>query len=226
MRAPKIRPTEEVLVTQLKPHPRNYKTHDQAQLDHIKASLRATGFYRNIVVAKDYTILAGHGVVQAATQMGANKVPVIKLPITKNSPKALKVLTGDNEIGKGSDDDDRLLTELLREIMQEDELLGTGYDEQQLAALLMVTRPASELQDFDAASEWLGMPSYEPAEDLFKLVITCKTEAERAELVAQLEEAVELVVGKKEAKVWMSRWPHEARRDLQSLKFVKGGADE
>ena len=57
-------------VSDLKPHPRNYKDHPDDQLEHIIESIKSTGFYRNIVIAQDGTILAGHGVVAAAKKMG------------------------------------------------------------------------------------------------------------------------------------------------------------
>jgi hypothetical protein len=53
-------------VSALKFHPRNYRRHPQDQLRHISASIRENGFYRNVVVARDGTVLAGQGVVQAS----------------------------------------------------------------------------------------------------------------------------------------------------------------
>ena len=90
---------ENVEINNLKKHPRNYKEHPEQQLEHIIKSIEEHGFYRNIVIAKDNTILAGHGVVQASKLMGKQKVPVIRLDIDSDSTQALKVLTSDNEIG-------------------------------------------------------------------------------------------------------------------------------
>ena len=60
-------------VEDLTPHPQNYRDHPQDQIAHIVRSIEEHGFYRNVVVAKDNTILAGHGVVQAAQQLGMKK---------------------------------------------------------------------------------------------------------------------------------------------------------
>ena len=141
-------------ISSLKPHPRNYRDHPSDQLDEIEESLSVYGFYKNIVVSQDGYILTGHGVVLTAARMGLEKIPTKEVPIDHDHPKALKLLAGDNELSHLAMDDDRVLTELLKEIHETDEtgLKGTGYDEQRLAMLLMVTRPASEIADFDAHS--------------------------------------------------------------------------
>ena len=56
---------ETIDIEKLIPHPDNYKEHPDQQLDHIIRSIEDHGFYRNVVIAKDNTILAGHGVVLA-----------------------------------------------------------------------------------------------------------------------------------------------------------------
>ena len=122
-------PVTQAPVDTLRPHPRNYRTHPEDQLAHIVRSLQLHGFYRNVVVARDGTILAGHGVVLAARQLGLETVPVIRLDVAPDDARALQVLTGDNEIANLGDVDDRELTELLRELATEDWdlLLGTGF---------------------------------------------------------------------------------------------------
>lgn len=164
-------PVEQVPLADLKPHPRNYREHPDDQIEHLAQSIRQNGFYRNIVVARDNTILAGHGVALAAGRLGMLEVPVVRLPIDPDCPAALKVLTGDNEIEHLAEQDDRLLSELLKEIKEVDldGLLGTGYDEAMLANLVFVTRPAGEIEDFDEAAHWVGMPEYHDGEEPLKL---------------------------------------------------------
>jgi hypothetical protein len=120
------------------PHPRNYVTHPQDELEHIKASLQAHGVYKNIVIARDNTILAGHGLVEAARQIGLDTLPCRRLDIDPLDPRALQVLTGDNEIMHLRQIDDRALADLFLEIAESADggLLGTGYDETALAQLL------------------------------------------------------------------------------------------
>jgi ParB-like chromosome segregation protein Spo0J len=73
----------------LKPHPRNYQQHPDYQLRHIMKSIETHGFYRNVVVTADNTILAGHGVVEAATRLGIDKIPVHKVDLDANDTKSI-----------------------------------------------------------------------------------------------------------------------------------------
>ena len=136
--APAIHPVEVVPITSLKPHPRNYRRHPDDQRDHIEASMREHGVYRNVVIARDGTILAGHGVVEAATHAGVTEVPVVRLDVDPDDPAAIQVLVGDNGAGLLAEVDHRLLTDHLKALAEMDALLGTGYDEMALAALTAI----------------------------------------------------------------------------------------
>src|SRR5688572_19601390 len=107
----RLPPIDDVSITELKPHPRNYREHPDDQLEHICRSIEQHGVYRNIVTASDLTILAGHGVVKAALKLGIKRLRIVRLPIDADSPQALKLLAGDNEIGKLAEVDDRALSE-------------------------------------------------------------------------------------------------------------------
>jgi DNA modification methylase len=127
-----------VALAELKPHPRNDGSHPPAQLDHLKASLTQHGLYRNVVIAQDGTLLAGHGVVQAAQQLGYTHVRAERRPYGPDDPRAIQILLGDNHIARLREQDDRMLAELLQGLAAEDPaaLLGTGYDAEALAALV------------------------------------------------------------------------------------------
>lgn len=203
-----------VAIKDLKPHPRNYQDHPDAQLQHIIKSIEANGFYRNVVIAKDNTILAGHGVVQAATQMGMKEVPTVKIDVDYNDPRALKLLIGDNEINNLASVNDRVLTDLLKEIMHTTDvgLEGSGFNEDQLASLLFITRPASEIADKDGASEWLGMPDYERTGVTRKIVVSFVTDEDRDDFAHRLG----FTATEKTKSIW---WPLQERRDMSSIEF-------
>jgi hypothetical protein len=214
---------EVVEASALKAHPRNYKTHPDDQLEHIAESIRQHGYYKNIVVARDGTILAGHGVWEAATKkLGHDRIPVRRLKLDPNSPAALKIVAADNELGLFAERDDRKLTEMLREIKDADTtgLLGTGYDDKMLAALLLNTRPASEIRSIDEAAEWTGMPDYEPGGIPIKLVITFKNEKERKKFVDEQKMKIDKIAG----LTWSTRWPWTEREDASSVRFETGAA--
>jgi hypothetical protein len=213
------RKTEIVAIKDLRPHPRNYRVHPEEQLKHIEESLRQHGFYRNVVIASDGTILAGHGLTLAAARIeGVTHVPVFRLDLDPEEPLALKVLAGDNELVRFAENDDRALTELLKEIHDLDEtgLLGTGYDEAMLANLLLVTRTAEEIADVDAASEWVGMPEYEEGADPFKIIVTFLSEEDRAAFVEHAGLKIDKTV---RTAAWSTRWPFTEREDGASVRF-------
>jgi hypothetical protein len=212
-------PEEMVQVSSLKPHPENYRSHPAGQLAHIEESLKQHGVYRNVVVARDGTLLAGHGVIEAARKLGLKTIAVKRLNIAPDSPQALKILAADNELGRFAEDNDRALSEILKRIAKEDPLglLGTGYDEKQLAAFLMVTRPASEIRGMNEAAEYIGMPEYDPGGTQYKIVVTFENEADRKKFA----DSISLKVDKMERFTWSTRWPFTRREDAHSLRFQK-----
>lgn len=215
---PRVHEKEVVEISRLRPHPRNYKRHPDDQLEHIAASLRTYGYYKDVVVARDYTILAGHGVIQAAREkLRATRAPVTRLDLAPEHPLALKLVALDNEVGRFGESDDRALSELLREIRSAEGvgLLGTGYDDSMLAALVMVTRPASEIRDVNAAAEWVGMPEYDAGEPQIKLVVSFRTEADRDKFVGEAKLKIDKVAG----LTWSTRWPFTEREDVAGVKF-------
>lgn len=208
--------TQIVPLGDVKPHPRNYRVHPPDQLEHIAQSIREHGFYRNVVVAREGTILAGHGVVEAAKAMGLTEIPVVMVDLDPNEPRALKLLAGDNEMLKLAEVDDRVLTEMLKELSEsEGGLLGTGFDEKMLAALLMVTRPASEIRDGNEAAEWVGMPAYDEGGPQIKVVITFKNEEDRKRYVKEHDLKIDKIAG----LTWSTRWPFTIREDASAIRF-------
>lgn len=213
-------PIEMVLVSELKPHPRNYQEHPDDQIEHLIQSVEENTFYRNIVVARDGTILAGHGMWQATKRMGRERIPVIRLDIDPNSSQALKVMAGDNETSHLADRDDRLLTEMLKEIKDSaddgvDGLLGTGYDEMMLANLVYMTRAQDEIEDFDAAAHWVGMPEYDEGQGTLKIIVSFRNKADQMKFVRMLDLKFIGGIGKTRS-VW---WPHKEKGDPSSLLF-------
>jgi hypothetical protein len=200
---------ETVPIADLAPHPRNYRAHPDAQIEHLQASLRDYGFARNIVVSSDNVILAGHGIVEAAKRNGYTEVPVNRLGIAGDDPKAQKFLVLENEVWRQSDDNDRMLTELLKDINDDLGLEGTGFDESMLANLLFVTRPESEIRDFDAAAEWVGMPDLgnEAREKGVSLVVWFDGEDERQQFM-ELNELKNTTKHASGRGALSARWPN------------------
>jgi DNA modification methylase len=64
-------------VTQLRPDPQNRRSHPARNLEMLTAALREVGASRSIVIDEESTILAGNGVVEAASRAGLSKVAVV-----------------------------------------------------------------------------------------------------------------------------------------------------
>lgn len=197
-------PTEIVDIESLTPHPRNYKVHPQAQLEHIAQSIKEHGLYRPIVTAQDGTILAGHGVVMAAKMIGLKKIAIRRLPVDWDDPRALKLLAGDNEISQLGEVDDKALFEILSQIRDQDAsgLIGTGFDDESLMKLLYtIEHPQGSGQDESGGSPAtdgkpekpqyttkIKVPTYEPQGEkppISSLYNRAKTD----KLIAQIEAA-------------------------------------
>src|SRR6478752_9431019 len=66
-------------IERLVPSPRNARTHSAAQVAEIAGSIRAFGFTNPILVGEDGDVIAGHGRLAAARQLGLTEVPIILL---------------------------------------------------------------------------------------------------------------------------------------------------
>jgi ParB/RepB/Spo0J family partition protein len=64
-------------VDDLKPDPRNARTHSPKQIQKLAASIKEFGFIVPVLVDAQGTILAGHARVEAAKQLGMDRVPTI-----------------------------------------------------------------------------------------------------------------------------------------------------
>lgn len=179
--------TEIVAVGDLRPHPRNYKIHPAVQLEHLAQSIRENGQYRNLVVARDGTILAGHGVFEAIQMVGLDTVKVIRLDLDPEDGPAIKILVADNEVARLAEVDDRRLVELVQDLASIDALLGTGFDQEAVDTLLRIVESTSGTL-VPPENEWSGMPGYGQADlqSIFHVTVHFATEENIAEFFERL----------------------------------------
>lgn len=208
---------ELVPLNELKPHPRNYRDHPDEQIRHLVESLREHGVYRNVVIARDGTILAGHGVVKAAREFGLERIPARRLDLAPDEPSALKVLAADNEIAGLAEQDDRALADLLHELDETAgvDLLGTGFDNMMLANLVLVTRAEGEIEDMDAAREWAnaGMPGFDSGVAPPKVVVSFRSEDDREKFMRHIN--VSTIIRKElSGKTWSIWWPDKGKETI------------
>jgi ParB-like chromosome segregation protein Spo0J len=84
-------------VSALIPYARNARTHSDAQVAEIAASIREFGFTNPILVDGDNGIIAGHGRLLAARKLGMTEVPVIELAGMTEAQKRAYVIA-DNRL--------------------------------------------------------------------------------------------------------------------------------
>jgi DNA modification methylase len=84
-------------IERLIPSGRNARTHSATQIAEITASMRAFGFTNPILVGADGDIVAGHGRLAAARQLGMTEVPVIVLN-GLNEVQRRQLMLADNRI--------------------------------------------------------------------------------------------------------------------------------
>jgi len=79
------------------PYASNSRTHDEAQVAQIAASIKEFGFNNPVLVDEEGCIIAGHGRVLAARKLGLGEVPTIELAhLTPNQRKAY--IIADNKL--------------------------------------------------------------------------------------------------------------------------------
>ena len=133
------------------PYARNPRTHSDAQVAQIAASIREFGFTNPILVDTDSGILAGHGRLLAARKLQLPAVPVIILDHLTEKQKRAYVLA-DNRLAENAGWDEDLLRLELAALDDENfDLNLTGFEDDDLARLL---EPDSDgLTDEDAVPE-------------------------------------------------------------------------
>jgi DNA modification methylase len=124
-------------VASLVPYAANARTHSDAQVAQIAASIAEFGFVNPVLVDAAGVLLAGHGRVLAAKRLGLASVPAIRLAhLTEAQARALRL--ADNQIALNSGWDEALLAAELARIRDEGvvDLDVLGFDQAALDALL------------------------------------------------------------------------------------------
>lgn len=76
----------------LRPYDKNAKEHPARQVDQIAASIREFGFRQPIVVDGEGLVIAGHGRLLAAKQLGMERVPCVRADdLTEAQVRALRL---------------------------------------------------------------------------------------------------------------------------------------
>jgi ParB-like chromosome segregation protein Spo0J len=117
------------------PYARNSRTHSEAQVGKIAASIKEFGFLNPIIVDGSNGIVAGHGRILAAQKLGLQQVPCIEAAHLTEAQKRAYVIA-DNRLALDAGWDNDLLKIELQDLdAQGFDLSLTGFEVGELTAL-------------------------------------------------------------------------------------------
>jgi len=122
---------EQVKLDALIPYARNSRTHSDAQVAQIAASIKEFGFTNPVLIDETGSIIAGHGRVMAARKLAIADVPSIRLTHLTEAQKKAYVIA-DNKLALNAGwDDEMLAVELtdLKDMGFDLDLTGFSTDE-------------------------------------------------------------------------------------------------
>ena len=155
------------LVETLIPYANNSRTHNEAQITQIAASIKEFGF-RNPILVDGNGIIAGHGRLLASKKLGLTKVPTIDCSDLTEAQKKAYVIA-DNKLALNAGwDMDLLKVEIegLTELDFDIDLLG--FNAEELDAMLNPVVGTNGLTDEDAVPDVPDEPKTKPG-DIYEL---------------------------------------------------------
>ena len=206
--APKI---EQRSVADLIPYAANSRTHSDAQIAQIAASIKEFGWTNPILIDGENTIIAGHGRLLAARKLGMEEVPAIILDhLSKSQQRALVIADNQLALNAGWDAD---LLKIEIEGLQLDnfDINLLGLSDAELSALFLEKEDGKT----DADEEWKGMPEFEDEAPCFrKVIVSFDTPDDVAEFFS--------IIGQSDTGKTKSIWfPEKERRDLESMRWAE-----
>ena len=137
----------------LVPYAKNARTHSEAQIAQIAASIVEFGFTAPLLVSQDGGILAGHGRLAAAKKLNLDAVPVVVLDHLTPTQRRAYILA-DNQLALQAGWDQELLAGELADLSSAGfDLALTGFSDEELADLLGDAQEAESAQEAETADE-------------------------------------------------------------------------
>ncbi len=158
-----------------RPHPENPRGHPPDQVALLAERLKKFGWYKNVVARSDGTLLAGHGMIQAAESLGMETAPVVLYD--GDDMDAVELMVGDNHASDLAVDDTAKLVELQELLLAETGSMGTtGITEGRLAELRAISDAEAEVRDATDKGDDGFVPGDESK--LWRITIQCEDEAQ------------------------------------------------
>lgn len=142
-----------VSISQLVPYVNNARTHSDAQVKKLRASLREFGFINPVIIDREFNVIAGHGRILAAKEEGIEKVPCVFVDYLTPAQKKAYILA-DNRMAMDAGWDEELLRVEIEALQAESFDVGlTGFDEKDIAELFAGEDDDAQDDDFDVDEE-------------------------------------------------------------------------
>lgn len=143
---------EHVKLDKLIPYARNSRTHSDAQVAQIAASIKEFGFTNPVLIDETGSIIAGHGRVLASRKLALADVPCIRLSHLTAAQKRAYIIA-DNKLALNAGWDDEMLRLELSDLKDLDfDLELTGFSTEEIDQLL-TPEQVEGLTDEDAVPE-------------------------------------------------------------------------
>ena len=166
-------------VDDLIPYARNSRTHSDAQVAQIAASVREFGWTNPVLVDGENGIIAGHGRILAARKLGMDEVPCIELAGLTDTQRRAYIIA-DNKLALNGGWDDELLALELGELNAADfDMALVGFDAGELSAAMGL----DEELDGEAPKIDEGIDYKEK----FAVIVDCADEAEQQATFERLD---------------------------------------
>jgi hypothetical protein len=149
---------ETIDITDISQDPANVRKHSRRNLDAIKASLRAFGQQKPIVIDSRNIILAGNGTYEAAKELGWSEIQIVRTRLTGTSAVAYAI--ADNRTAELAEWDDTALAEQLRALQSEEfDVEAAGFTGEEIDGL--IEKLAGDLLESSKSTEpnQGGLPS-------------------------------------------------------------------
>lgn len=159
-------------ITELNPYAKNSRTHSDSQVAQLIASLREFGFTNPILLDGTNGIIAGHGRLKAAQELGYETVPTIELSNLTDEQKRAYIIA-DNKLALNAGWDEFVLGEELRDLdIKEFDMSLLGFTEAELNNYL------GEEKEVDNETPDFG--------ETFEILVECFDENEQRKILEDL----------------------------------------
>lgn len=155
---------ELVGIDQLVPYANNARTHSPEQIQKLRASLREFGFINPVIIDREYNVIAGHGRIEAARAEGIEKVPCVYADHLTEAQKRAYILADNRMALDAGWDEEKLRNEILALQDMNFNIGLTGFEESELADLILDLENPTEEDNFDVAEELPEEPTSEPGQ--------------------------------------------------------------